>query len=537
MRRDSDETLLIECDIAQANEYELDSFSKHPKRHTVPPLDQTSDKTWFPWILRMMNLVSAAHLLLAACLLLMLKLNAVSSGWPALSASVKGVNSRFLYSVPPVLLSVPLVAMWAMIDYQVKKIQPFLDLAMCSATREQSFALNYLETSRFIVWIDTLRNRHFAATFSTLACLVALSFQPLASALLLVKDVSVTRGALAITVKQATSITQTSADLLAYVAAAGYIESASSFAVSPPAFVLGEWALPTAQWPLIAAFNDSGAITYETTAIQSQANCSIADQVVLSASEGGSSLSATGGDCSLYQPLFQSASSVIIQATEVGCDSTSLGQTHWPVAFLVVQAATLNSTAQASVAFCRPYMLQRTVMATVDYSTSRLLSIVPLGSSTSTTNVTVSNGIYFNATSDPYISPRVNVSRAALPVAIYQSALRSPLGAEAVHGGSGMTALANSIYTLYLSIAATRAYMSDQMPATQSIADWTGAQTRLIVSPAAAYALALALLINAGLGMGISVIHQRSHASGILPAEPGTIAACIALAERLGVNK
>jgi hypothetical protein len=89
-----------------------------------------------------------------------------------------------LYTIPPTALSVPVVAMWRWVgkssdlstkssldyikilpDVSIKKLQPYIDLSNGQAPASKTLLLDYNASIPWLVWIDTLRNKHYSKDF------------------------------------------------------------------------------------------------------------------------------------------------------------------------------------------------------------------------------------------------------------------------------------------------------------------------------------------------------------------------------------
>lgn len=63
-----------------------------------------------------------------------------------------------------------------------------MDLVRGDASAEKSLLLDYTRTNNFVVWTAAARNRHWVVTGTSVMVLITLCFQPLASALLSVRN-------------------------------------------------------------------------------------------------------------------------------------------------------------------------------------------------------------------------------------------------------------------------------------------------------------------------------------------------------------
>jgi len=141
---------------------------------------------WIPLVIMMFLLVIGLEIALH-------KSN-VNSGWASSAAMAAAPDSAFAnyyhyaYTQPPVIVAMAIVALWAWIDIEILIMQPYIDLAHGNASAKKSILLDYTRSSKFLVWIDAISNRHYVVAVVTLLALLALVFEPLCASMFIVKN-------------------------------------------------------------------------------------------------------------------------------------------------------------------------------------------------------------------------------------------------------------------------------------------------------------------------------------------------------------
>jgi len=107
----------------------------------------------------------------------------------------------------PVILSMVIVALWAWVNIEIQRMQPYIDLVRGNAPAERSLLLDYMRlkcvnllrlltshvhvypfSSKFFVWISAFSNHHYMVAIITLVALLALVLEPLGASIFIVKD-------------------------------------------------------------------------------------------------------------------------------------------------------------------------------------------------------------------------------------------------------------------------------------------------------------------------------------------------------------
>ncbi|KII84748.1 hypothetical protein PLICRDRAFT_340643 [Plicaturopsis crispa FD-325 SS-3] len=90
---------------------------------------------------------------------------------------------HYLWTIPPVIVTVAIAAIVSSMDYSLKRLQPFVNLIKGDASADHSLLLDYVSAPRYLVWSYALKNKHWVVTCSTLATLFCALLSPLASSL------------------------------------------------------------------------------------------------------------------------------------------------------------------------------------------------------------------------------------------------------------------------------------------------------------------------------------------------------------------
>lgn len=109
-------------------------------------------------------------------------------GWNTSSAFSTGIL-HYVYTLPPVAVAMIIVALWAWTDVDIKRMQPYIDLAYGNAPASRTLLLDYSTKHPALVSYFALKWNHWIVALSSLMVLVGLALQPLAASLFTVKDI------------------------------------------------------------------------------------------------------------------------------------------------------------------------------------------------------------------------------------------------------------------------------------------------------------------------------------------------------------
>lgn len=106
------------------------------------------------------------------------------------------IQTSFLTSFFPVSFIFPLSFLWNIADFTLRWYQPYIVLSQGNARAEDSLMLDYVGSNRLMSLFKTMKKREWIIHLSMSTALASNLFQPLAGALLSVKQVPKTRGML-----------------------------------------------------------------------------------------------------------------------------------------------------------------------------------------------------------------------------------------------------------------------------------------------------------------------------------------------------
>ncbi|KAF9254630.1 hypothetical protein L218DRAFT_459793 [Marasmius fiardii PR-910] len=172
------------------------SNESDPKEHDRNKvINSTSAKVWTPLPLRPIFYIPYILflILLAAALEIAFHFSQKNTGFrvhgdPDALGKQSGVW-HYIYTLPLVALAMFIVGIWAWTDIEIKKLQPYVDLAQGNSPPHRSLLLDYTRHHNFLVWMPALSNKHYTVLLASLLAIISLAFQPLAAALLEVRDI------------------------------------------------------------------------------------------------------------------------------------------------------------------------------------------------------------------------------------------------------------------------------------------------------------------------------------------------------------
>ncbi|GJJ15219.1 hypothetical protein Clacol_009495 [Clathrus columnatus] len=472
-------------------------------------------KPWSPVTLRSIFYIPLLLFMIAAAVALEVALHfsQKKNGWATL---------------PPVGVAMVIVALWAWTDLDIRRQQPYIDLARGNAPASKSLLLDYSGKHPALVTYNAMHHNHYIVAISSILVLIGLALQPLAAALFTVKSVYGNGPDLTVTNLQTPGLVDTFSDFTAFYIAAGFTGSSILYNVSPPQFVNEDWVIAALTLPDTKVISN-GTLSARTTGVHSLANCEAPDTINLDSLNGTSfTLTGSSGDCNASIPIttagvFPSVQANIVGATCAGSGSSSSVQ-FGPVAFWTFfQQANDGQAPQTSLVFCRPTISVMNVQATVQLPTGQLIDVTPISNFSS--NITDPNGplngqplngVVFNLTgADPGTIMRSQATRTALSTAIIIQTESLPGGLQAQLSNQAMMVNTTQLlYQRYMSTAAKENYFLPQ-------------QSTLRVTTMTFVSRLFIVLVH--------YFHARSRDRVILLREPGTIASAAAYTARSNI--
>jgi hypothetical protein len=506
----------------------------HDKKGWVPiPL-----RAWF-WIPLVTFMI-----LLAIGLEVALNFSNKNQGWATSAVAFATTTNvmHFVYTLPPVIVAMCIVAMWAWTDLEIKKMQPYIDLVHGDSPPQKSLLLDYTRTNNFVVWISAFWNRHYLVALATLIALLALVFQPLAAAMFIVKDTWWGPPAVNVTNLFAISLNEgpTYSDLTAFLSAAGYASSSVLYNLGNPPFIYDVYTVAPFKLEFPFSLGSNPTVTANTTAIKTDPNCHLMTTASTENVGGGWTNNATFNNCTFSYSVNKTTAHLFGTDVMPDCDGTGTPEYFRPV---VLWFFTYDTTPpQGSATFCTPNISLWDVTATVDITTGNLISVEEIGPFNSNSpfssisgNVTgppmngqAFNGIRFNLSiTDQFVIARSNATDLELPGSIFQAASTGSGGLTAAFETNSFVGMATMVYGVYLKLIAKTVYF---LPVNEPIlVEVNSFEKRLWMTDIAVHIEAVALLVVALVGAFVQIVHYYSRRDLRLRHEPGTIASAVSI--------
>ncbi|KAJ7781489.1 hypothetical protein B0H16DRAFT_1498593 [Mycena metata] len=513
-----------------------------PSEKTRPLMEEDDlPRGWVPPPLRGWYAIALISLLIALAIALEIALHFTvkNNGWKTHGNTINGVM-HYVYTLPPVIVAAVIVALWTWTDIEIKKMQPYVDLVRGDAPPHKSLLLDYTRSNNFVVWTAAARNRHWVVTAASLMVLVTLLFQPLASAVLSVKNTWIAVPDVTLNTLFTISLNQDPEfqDLTIFLTASGYASASVGYNLQSPPFILGKYTVTPFAIPTDIATN--GTVLANTTVVRSDTNCAPAPVTMTIHPDGtgwNNSLSVNG--CSLQWEVGKDANSLFGASTPDCGDPTTPPQ-FLPVVFWFF---TYLPTAQASATICSPTITLLDATVTLDLASGNLTSVHELGPFNAATspfgslsanltgaplNGRAYNGINFTLTNpDEFVIARMNATQLTMPAAVFQAAVQSPAGVAGSFGADLFVTLSDTVYAKYLTLIAKAVYfLPNQEPITLQVKTF---QNRLWMSAIAVHILAVLFILLAIAAAVIHISHRHARQDLNLLHQPGTIASAVSI--------
>ncbi|KAJ6629223.1 hypothetical protein B0H10DRAFT_1988625 [Mycena sp. CBHHK59/15] len=525
-------------------------YPETPDEKTRPLMedDPIERNGWVPPPLRTWYWVSLVSLLVALAVALEVALHFTNKnqGWKTHgdASNVTGVM-HYVYTLPPVIVAAVLVALWAWTDIEIKKMQPYVDLVHGDSPPHKSLLLDYTRTNNFVVWTRAAMNKHYLVALASLMLLLTLCFQPLASALLSVKNTWIAVPDITLNTISTVGLNQDPEfnDLTIFLTAAGYASASVGYNLQQPPFVLGQYTITPFQMPTSLATN--GTVFANTTAVKSDTGCVSTPVTMVNHTDGsGWNNSISHNGCFLNFEVDHSATTLF------GSDTPNCGDTTPPQFLPVVfWFFTYVPSAKSSATICYPAISLWDVHVSLDLASGNLTQVTELAPFSSASNFSslsgnvtgaplngrAYNGIAFSLDNpDKFVIARANATQLTMPAAVYQAAVQSPQGLTGSFDADLFVNWSNQVYITYLTLIAKAVYfLPNAEPITLEVKTF---QLRLWMSPTAVHLLAAAFLILAVFATIIHIFHRFDRQDLNLLHEPGTIASAVSIGAQTGMG-
>jgi len=501
--------------------------------------DEDLPRGWVPTPLRGWYAITLVVLLLLLAMALEIALHFTNknNGWKTHGNTTNGVM-HYVYTLPPVIVAAVIVALWAWTDIEIKKMQPYVDLVHGDASPEKSLLLDYTRTNNFVVWTSAARNRHWVVTGASIMVLATLCFQPLASALLSVRNTWIPLPDVTLTTLSAVTLNQSPEfqDLSVFLTASGYASASVGYNLQNPPFILDVYTVAPFQIPTDLATN--GTLIANTTAIKTDTHCVSASVSMTQRTDGtgwNNSLSLNG--CSLAWVVDHAAETLFGSSTP-DCNNSTPPQ-FLPVVFWFFS---YQPTPQASATFCTPTISLWEAAVTLDLGSGNVTNVHELRPFTSSSpfsslsgnltgpplNGRAYNGINFTLDNpDEFVIARMNATQLTMPAAVFQAAVQSQQGLEGSFEADLFVNLSNQVYAKYLTLIAKAVYfLPHQEPIVLQVKTF---QSRLWMSSLAVHLLTTLLVVLAISAAVIHIFHRYDRQDLNLLHQPGTIASAVSI--------
>ncbi|KAJ3560319.1 hypothetical protein NP233_g10916 [Leucocoprinus birnbaumii] len=477
--------------------------------HVAAEESSSVDPKWLPWPLRpwFWGPLVVVLVLGAIGLEIALHFSNKNQGWESsgdISSSQDALH--YVYTLPPVIVAAVLAAMWTWTDIEVKKMQPYVDLVHGNSPPHRSLLLDYTRYNNFFVWSRAAANKHYLVVLTSLMALLALSFQPLASALLAVRNTWMPQPGINVFNHRAIGLNQNNQfnDLTAFLTASGYAGASVLYNLGDPPFIHQGYTVGLFDLPSFVANN--GSVLANTTAIKSIPGCVPVSVDMVQQGTTGWNNSVTTSGCSISWFVDHNATTLFGTDT-VNCTTDNPPQFK-PIIFWFFTYAT--SPPQSSATFCTPRIELWDVQATADISTGNITD------------------------PDEFVGSRLQALRLQLPAAVFQAAVQSPEGIIGSFDANRFVNLATRVYTTYLALVASTVYF---LPSTEPITvEVRSFQQRVWLSDVAVHLLTTAMLLLALFATLIHLFHRHDRRLLRLKHEPGTIASAVSIGAQTGMG-
>jgi hypothetical protein len=466
-------------------------------------------------------------------------------GWKTFSAASTDYGfMHYVYTFPPIIVAMIIVAVIAWTDMEIKKMQPYIDLLNGDSPPQMSLLLDYTRLNNFVVWMRAFWNHHYMVAFATLIALAALLFQPLGGAMFTVRDTWTTSALTNVPNMAILGLNQSPEfqDVTTFLSASGYASSSVLYNLGDPPFIhsvytIGEFQIPTTS-------GNNGTVFANTTAVKTDPNCSLMSTVSTQISIDGISgwkNDATWDGCTFSYTVTKSTSHLF--GTNVMPDCNNTGTPDWFRPIVVWFFTYDTSPPQGSATQCAPTISLWEVEVQVDIGSMNLTSVQEIRPFNATTspfseaaaNLTALNGQAYNGVAfdapnpDQFVLQRENATNLMLPASILQAASSGSGGLTGAFASNSFTGMAIQVYTMYMKLVAKSAYFVSPATSQDMTIQVKMFEKRLWLSDVAVHLEAFLLLLIALFGTVIQLFHRQARQQLNLCHEPGTIASAVSI--------
>ncbi|KIP05249.1 hypothetical protein PHLGIDRAFT_36550 [Phlebiopsis gigantea 11061_1 CR5-6] len=515
----------------------------------TPGVDQPRPQRHAAWPLSTWKVLTVAvfMVLLGVGIEIALAFSQRNDGFPVpQNNALSFVQPSFLTAFFPTLLVFPLSYLWGVADRVLRWYQPYVVLSRGGVRAEDSLMIDYVMSNIIVSLWRTLRRREWIIHISMVSALVATLYQPLAGALLSIRQVYMPHDTY-VTSTTTLDLASDVATLNSFLTAAGFVEAAAFLKLPDPPFIRGGWAVSQ-----LTASSDEGlnaSITALGTGVSLDSGCSVPSSIVLNTDNSNSySINATDSDGCSSVASFNPVNSDQQYGTTATSPGTCGLDASTPVDFVPVMFwffhSANNGTGQARAIICRPTLELANVKAEVYLVNNSLLDVQSNGHFTKPNNITGSplngrpyNGVIFTQTNmNEFVKARAVAIQSQIPGAIFRYASQnSTLLQQFFDSSVEFLPLTKRIYTQHLAVSALSVYFVSQEEREGAVA--TSLVERLVMDTLAAHALAALMIVIGLTGVALHLCHRHVRRRLYLTAAPGTIASAVALTSHSGFGE
>ncbi|KAK1226533.1 hypothetical protein PQX77_010500 [Marasmius sp. AFHP31] len=504
-------------------------FASYPERTSQVTLKNIAPaKTWTPLPLRPYVYLPYALflILLAVALEVAFHTSQKNSGFKVHgNADALGRQSgvwHYVYTLPPVAFAMFVVGMWAWTDIEIKKLQPYVDLVQGDSPPHRSLLLDYTRHHTLLVWWPALSNKHYTVLLASLLAIVSLAFQPLAAALLDVRDIywslpvmttapnTLLSLAPGLSAPSDSGIPDTNSplgDMTAFLSASGFAAASALYPDLPnPPFVTIDpvsndgWTVMDVAFPKSLPRNGT-TVAMNVTALRTSPNCRRVPVSMTQLADGNwtNVVKDEATNCGLTWNVNHTGPNLFGADVGLCGNETILAPTEfnsagkWETNPVFFWFFTYAPPARASATVCKPTIELFDVTATlslvpnsnveadVQSSLTKVVirnsfdatrspaytqfagNLSASGVNSSTNSIAAFNGLGWDqafTSNATAIHDRLDGPRLVMPAAIWQVATMGggSAGVEGAFGSDRFVELSNRVYTSYLSLLAKSLY-------------------------------------------------------------------------------
>ncbi|KAJ7068060.1 hypothetical protein C8F01DRAFT_1116696 [Mycena amicta] len=436
------------------------SYPVTPEEKTRPLVDPEDNipRGWIPPPLRGWYVITLVVVLVCLAIALEVAFHFTNkhNGWKTHGNTTNVTGAmHYVYTLPPVLVAAVIVGLWTWTDIEIKKMQPYVDLARGDAPPQKSLLLDYTRVNNLFVWSHAIHNRHWVVTAASIMVIVTLAFQPLASALLNVKNTWFTLPDATVNTISTVGLNQSLQfqDLTIFLTAAGYASASVGYNLPEPPFVFDTYTVTPFEIPYDIATN--GTLLANVTAVRSDTHC-VSVPVTMTIHTDGSgwtnTLSQSG--CNFAFVVDHSAEDLFGSSTP-DCGNATAPQ-FLPAIFWFFSYV---PSPKSSATFCTPTISLVDAEVTIDLGSGNVTNVHELGPFNAATspfgslsgNLTTAphayNGINFTLTNpDKFTLARMSAIELTMPAAVYLAAVQSSQGVQGFFDADSFVNWSNEVY-------------------------------------------------------------------------------------------